>query len=100
MDIFLFDFGGSGFGDDTITDFLDADDVLSFDGVGGSADVAALIALIASVENNQDFDLDGGNDDVRVNFTDGSSIIFEDLNTDLGGAFADFNDLTNVLVNS
>jgi T1SS-143 domain-containing protein len=99
MDIFVFDFSG-GFGNDTITDFLDADDILSFDGVGGGADITALNALISSVDNSQDYDLDGNNDDVQVTFTDGSSITFYDMNTDLGGAFTDFNDLTNVNVNS
>jgi hypothetical protein len=95
-DTFVFDFSGDGFGDDIVADFVDASDILSFEGVGGAADVTELNSLIATVTNSQDLDDDGNNDDVTVDFTDGSSITFFDLNTELGGDFTDFNDLTNV----
>ena len=73
--------------------------MLSFDGVGGSADIAALNALISGVANNQEIDGDTNSDDVKVTFMDGSSITFYDMNTDIG-AFTDFNDLTAVMVNN
>ena len=97
-DGFVFDFG-AGFEDDTITDFLSAEDILSFDGVGGTMDVTQLNTN-STFENNLDLGVGAaGANDVRVTFTDGSSIVFADLNTDLVGDLTDFAQL-NTLVNS
>ena len=87
----------SGFGDDTITDFIKASDILSFGGVGGSSDVLALNSLIDNVQNSQDFDGDGQNNDVLVAFIGGNSITFEDLNSEIGD-FSDFTNWANVVV--
>ncbi len=99
-DTFVYDFATVGtFGDDTIADFLSAEDILSFDGVGGTMDVTQLNTN-STFENNLDLGVGAaGANDVRVTFTDTSSIVFADLNTDLVGDLTDFAQL-NTLVNS
>ena len=82
-DSFRLDFAGGGFDQDTVMDFLAAEDILIFEGVGGAsggaADLASLDGLIASV-NTADLGLGtAGANDVTVTFTTGEVLVLADL---------------------
>jgi T1SS-143 domain-containing protein len=72
-DIFGFNLGVDD-GDDTITDFTGSEDILKFIDVvdGAGNDIQDVDDMITSIVND-------GTGDVQVNFTNGGSIVFEDI---------------------
>ena len=87
-DFFVIDFGDTGTSTETVTDFIAATDVLVFEGVGGTADLVALDALISG-SGVSDLGLGAaGANDVTVTFTTGDVLVLADL-----AAFTNFTDI-------